>query len=51
MLEPVPETEANVAVRKYIEQHMSDEAFYALRRSYYYDDKNNSFYKTVDKVS
>jgi hypothetical protein len=50
VLEPTPDTEATIAVRKLIERYMSDESFYALRRSYYYDDNNNSFYKTVDKL-
>lgn len=50
VLEPTPDTEATIAVRKLIEKYMSDESFYALRRSYYYDDNNNSFYKTVDKL-
>ena len=50
MLEPTPDTESTISVRKLIEKYMSDESFYALRRSYYYDDNNNSFYKTVDKL-
>lgn len=50
VLEPTPGKEDNVEIRQYIERHMSDEAFHALRRSYYYDANHNSFYKTVDKI-
>lgn len=51
ILEPVMAREEAIKARIVLESLMPDEdVFYALRRSYYYDKKNTSFYKTVEKI-
>lgn len=50
ILEPVMAKEESIKTRLVLEEFMEEDVFYALRRSYYYDQKHTSFYKTVEKI-
>lgn len=50
VLEPGMQKEPSMEARLTLQNIMEEDVFYTLRRSYYYDQNNTSFYKTVEKV-
>jgi hypothetical protein len=50
MLHPTEKPEETIKIRKLMEGFMNEGLFFALRREYFFSEKEGGFYKTVDKV-